>query len=86
MSHQTLFGASSNFYGGTSYGRAVKGAPAMVREFAVQSVTARSFVVGLGLKVNKKTMQLNCGSFTVDMFDTAEAATKSLAHRGHSGD
>ena len=85
MSHQTLFGASSNFYGGTSYGRAVKGAPAMVREFAVQSVTSRSYVVGLGLKVKKKTMQLNCGNFMVDLFETAEAATNSLSKSGHSG-
>ncbi len=78
---QSLFGASSNFYCGTSYGRAVNGAPAMVREFPVQSVTTRSFVVGLGMKVNKKTMQLNCGSFVVDMFETADAAKQSLTRK-----
>lgn len=78
---QRLFGASSNFYGGTSYGRAVQGAPAMVREFAVQSETPRSFVVGHGLKVNKKSMQLKLSSFTVDMFESVEAAIKSLSTR-----
>lgn len=79
MGHMTLFGASSNFYGGTSHGRPVQGEPAMVRAFEVQSVTTRSYVVGLGLKVNRKTMELNCGNFKVDMFETAETATKSLA-------
>lgn len=78
---QRLFGASSNFYGGTSYGRAVEGAPAMVREFTVQAVTTRSYVVGHSLKVNKKTMQMNCGNFVVDMFETAEAAKQSLARK-----
>ena len=78
---QRLFGASSNFYGGTSYGRAVPNAPAMVREFSVQSVTSRSYVVDLGLKVNKKSMQLNLQSFTVDMFETAEAAIQSLSRK-----
>lgn len=85
IGQMTLFGASSNFYGGTSYGRPVQGAPAMVRAFAVQSVTSRSYVVGLGLKVNKKNMQLNCGNFMVDMFETAEAATKSLSRNGSTG-
>jgi hypothetical protein len=78
---QLLFGASSNFYGGTCYGRPVNGGPAMVREFTVQSITTRSYVVDYGLKVNKKTMQLNCGNFVVDMFETAEAATQSLARK-----
>ncbi len=78
---QRLFGASRNFYSGTSYGRAVQGAPAMVREFCVKSVTARSYVVDFGLKVNKKSMRLNCENFTVDMFETAEAATQSLAQK-----
>lgn len=75
---QRLFGASSNFYGGTIYGRAVQGAPAMVREFVVQSETSRSYVVEHGLKVNKKSMQLNLSSFTVDVFESAEAAINSL--------
>ena len=74
-----LFGASSNFYGGTCHGRAVLGAPAMVREFAVEAVTSRSFVVERGKKVSRKHMTLNMGNFVVDMFETAEAATASLA-------
>jgi len=78
MSMKQLFGASSMFYGGTNLGRPVQGGPVMVREFSVQSETSRSFVVGLGLKVNKKTMQLNLGNYMVDMFETAEAAKQSL--------
>ena len=60
-------------------GRPVKNAPAMVREFAVQSTTLRSYVVGRGMKVSKKTIQLNMGNYLVDMFETAEAATQSLS-------
>lgn len=78
---QSLFGASSNFYGGTSYGRPVQGACAMVREFPIQAVTTRSYVVGHSLKVNKKTMQLNLGNFVVDMFESAEAAVQHLARK-----
>lgn len=78
---QRLFGASSNFYSGTCHGRAVPGAPVMVREFDVQSVTPRSYVVERGLKVNKKSMKLNLGNYFVDMFETAEAATQSLARK-----
>lgn len=66
------------FYSGTCHGQAVPGAPAMVREFAVESLTSRSFVVERGKKVNRKKMQLNMGNFVVDMFATAEAATASL--------
>lgn len=73
-----LFGASTNFYSGSSFGKAVEGAPATVRSFEVKSVTARSFVVEYGLKVNKKTMKLNFGNFLVDMFETCELATQSL--------
>ena len=50
----------------------------MVREFAVEAVTSRSFVVERGKKVNRKHMKLNMGNFVVDMFETAEAATASL--------
>ena len=74
-----LFGASSNFYEGTCYGYAVQGAPKMVRQFKVYSVTSRGFVLERGLKVNKKSMKLNVGNFIVDMFETAEAATQSLS-------
>lgn len=73
-----LFGASSNFYSGTSYGRAVTGASAMVRAFDVHSVTPRNFVLERGLKMNKKSMKLNLGNYFVDMFETADAATQSL--------
>lgn len=73
-----IFGASRNFYGGTCHGLAVPGSPAMVREFAVEAVTSRSFVVERGKKVNRKNMKLNMGNFVVDMFETAEAATASL--------
>ena len=66
------------FYGGTCHGQAVPGAPAMVREFTVESLTPRSFVVERGQKVNRKTMQLNMGNFVVDMFETVDAATASL--------
>lgn len=76
---QNLFGASTNFYIGTVHGRPVTNAPAMVREFAVQSTTLRSYVVGRGMKVSKKTIQLNMGNYLVDMFETAEAATQSLS-------
>jgi hypothetical protein len=75
---QTLFGASSDFYGGSCYGSPVKGGPAMVRAFKVYSVTSRSYVIERGLKVNKKTMRLNLGNFVVDMFETAESAKQSL--------
>lgn len=78
---QRLFGASSNFYGGTSYGRSVQGAPAMVREFEVQAITSRSFVVERGLTVNRKSMKMDVGSFVVDMFETAEAAKQSLVRK-----
>ena len=50
----------------------------MVREFTVEAVTSRSFVVERGKKVNRKHMRLNMGNFVVDMFETAEAATASL--------
>jgi hypothetical protein len=76
-----LYGASSNFYSGTSYGRPVPGASSMVREFAVTSVTKRSYVIEYGLKVNRSSMQLNTGNFIVDMFNTIEAAQSSLATR-----
>ena len=75
---QKLFGASSNFYGGTCHGKAVPGAPAMVRAFDVKAITSRSYVVDHGKKVNRKNMTLNMGNFVVDMFETAEAATASL--------
>lgn len=81
---QTLFGASSNFYGGSSYGRSVQGGPAMVRAFMVYAVTSRSYVLERGMKVNKKTMQLNLGNFVVDMFESAEAAKQSLAKKLNS--
>ncbi len=74
-----LFGASSNFHEGTCYDSTLHGAPKMVRQFKVYSVTSRSFVLERGLKVNKKSMKLNIGNFIVDMFETAEAATQSLA-------
>lgn len=73
-----LFGASSNFYSGTCHGKAVPGASAMVREFAVEAETTRSYVVERGKKVNRKTMMLNMGNFVVPMFDSVEAATASL--------
>ncbi|MCY1165277.1 hypothetical protein D9M73_51800 [compost metagenome] len=73
-----LYGASSNFYGGTAYGKSVPGAPAMVRAFAVKSTTSRSFVVDGGMKVNRKTMQMNMGNYIVPMFPTAVLATESL--------
>jgi len=75
---QRLFGASTNFYSGTCYGKTVANAPAMVREFAVSDITSRSLVVGHKLKVNRKTMKLDLGNFTVSMFETVEAATASL--------
>jgi len=75
---QRLFGASSNFYSGTVHGKAVPGASSMVREFAVEAVTSRSFVVERGKKVNRKSMTLDMGNFTVEMFETVEAATASL--------
>ena len=78
---QTLFGASSNFYGGSCHGKPVQGGPAMVRAFKVYSVTPRSYVIEYGLKVNKKTMKLNLGNFVVDMFETAESAKQSLVKK-----
>lgn len=47
----SLFGASSSFYGETSYSRPVQGAPAMVREFPVRSTTTRSFVLDYGINL-----------------------------------
>ncbi len=69
------------FYAGTHLGCAVSNFPVMVREFSVKSETSRSFVVEYGLKVNKKTMQLNCKNYLVDMFETAEAAKNSLTKK-----
>jgi hypothetical protein len=73
-----LYGASSSFYAGTSYGRAVTGASSMVREFAVKDVTSRSYVVELGMKVNRKSMTMNTSCFVVDMFKTIEEAQAHL--------
>ena len=62
----TLYGASSNFYRGTSYGQAVPDGPAMVRAFTVESTTVRSYVLQGGMRVPRATMLLKLSSFTVE--------------------
>lgn len=75
---KTLYGASTCFYSGTSYGGKVEGAPSMVRKFHVIDETSRSYVLTGGLKVSKKTMCYNTGSFGIQMFDSLEGAVASL--------
>lgn len=75
---KTLFGASACLYSGTSYGAKVEGAPSMVREFQVIDETTRSYVLTGGIKVPKKTMSYNTGSFNIQMFDSVERAIASL--------
>lgn len=73
-----LYGASGCFYSGTSYGNKAEGAPAMVREFPVIGETTRSFVLRGDVKVSKKTMKLNTGSFEIAMFASVDEAIASL--------
>ncbi len=74
----TLYGASSNFYRGTSYGQTVPDGPAMVRAFTVESTTVRSYVLQGRMRVPRATMLLKLSSFTVDMFETLQEAIDSL--------
>lgn len=74
----TLYGASANFYGGTSYGQKVEGAPVMVRAFTVISETSRSYLLQSGAKVPKKSMHYNTGNFEVPMFFELADAVASL--------
>lgn len=76
-----LYGASSCFYSGTCYGNKVDGAPVMVRGFPVLGETARSFVLRGDVKVSKKTMTLNTGSFEISMFASVDEAIASLRTR-----
>lgn len=73
-----LYGASSCFYSGTSFGNKVEGAPAMVRSFPVVGETTRSFVLRGDVKVPKKSMTLNTGSFEILMFASVDEAIASL--------
>lgn len=75
---RTLFGASPALYSGTSYGAKVDGAPATVRRFDVIDETSRSFVLQYGMKVSKKRMSYDTGSFEIAMFHTVEQAVESL--------
>lgn len=73
-----LYGASPCLYSGTSFGDKVDGAPAMVRGFTVIGETSRSFVLRGDVKVSKKAMSLNTGSFEISMFASVDEAIASL--------
>lgn len=75
---EKLYGASACLYSGTGYGAKVEGAPSMVRQFHVVEETSRSYVLTGGIKVSKKTMVYNTGSFDISMFDTVALAIDSL--------
>lgn len=75
---KVLYGASSALYAGTSYGSKVDDAPSMVRRFKVVDETSRSFVLVGGMKVPKKSMVYDTGSFKIHMFDCVERAVAAL--------
>ena len=78
---RVLFGVSSAFYGGTSYGNKVDGAPMLVRSFTVVDETVRSSVLQGGRKIPRKTMVWDTGSFKIAMFERLEDAKASLASK-----
>lgn len=71
---ERLFGVSTSFYRGTSYGAAVEGAPCIVRGFPVRGQTSRSYLLDFQMKVSKKTMVHHTGSFEISFFKTKEEA------------
>lgn len=80
MVGQQIYGASSNFYSGTSYGRAVENEKCkQVRKFTVTGETARSWVLDHCYKVGKKSMEFNTGSFVIEFFKTYPEALASLS-------
>jgi len=73
-----LFGASSAFYRGSSYGSRIDGGSDRVRGFTVTGETSRSWIVNRVYKISKKTMAYNTGSFVIEFFKTYDAALASL--------
>lgn len=51
---EVLYGVSTAFYRGTSYGAPVEGAPSLVRQFPVRGETTRSYLLDFQMKVLKK--------------------------------
>lgn len=73
-----LYAASFNFMPTDHLGKEVEGVPTQVRVFTVTGETRQSWILEGGLKVRKKHMVLELNDFSAGLFQSLDAACRSI--------
>jgi hypothetical protein len=76
-----LYAVSFNFVPNDGLGYEVSDAPTQVRAFMITGHTYQSWIVEGGLKVRRKHMVLELNGFRAGVFQTVEAACRSVSTR-----
>ncbi|HDR9756576.1 hypothetical protein KDX16_16655 [Burkholderia vietnamiensis] len=79
-----LYAASFNFIPTDNLGKKIEGVPTQVRAFTVTGATRQSWILEGGLKVRKKHMVLELKEFSTGLFQSLDAACRSIQVSGNN--